>query len=856
LSAFLAAAWIGAGSSPAAETASHGEPVVRAARARAPVAIDGRLDDDAWADAAVSGAFRQRDPTEGAPATEPTELRILYDDRALYVGARLTEGEPRRIARQLSRRDDIVEADSFSLYLDPHHDHRTGAMFQVSAAGVQRDAVLYDDNFENPAWDAVWESAVAIDGDGWAVEMRIPFSQLRYPAAAVQLWGVNARRVVHRKAETSWLALVPRNENGLASRMAHLEGIAGIARTRHLELLPYAQARQEYVAPARAGDPFNDGARPFGSLGLDVKYGLSSQIALVGAINPDFGQVEVDPAVVNLSANETFFEEKRPFFLEGGDIFSHFARSGASDYWSFFYFEPQLFYTRRIGRAPQARLNGAYVDAPSATTILGALKLTGRTRGGWNVGVVEALTGRETARASDGFSRHSALVEPLTHYFVGRAQRDLGRRGALGLLGTAVNRSLPQAGGLRDLLPSQAYVAGVDGHVFFDARRDWVLTGGIAASSVSGTPAAVLRVQTNALRYYQRPDAPHVTLDPAATSLFGWNYRLGVNRNSGNLLANAGVWSISPGFEPNDLGFATQADRGGGHGLVLWRNLQPGRRLRSRQFWISKWWTWNYGGDSQGDGVQAQLNVQLLNYWRIVILAQRSWATWDDRLTRGGPTMIRPGIESVQVAVTPDPRRRFGGSVSFAGQRRDFGNWSQTLAAQLVWRTWPPLTLQASPSLLRLRNQAQYLTTVPDPAATATFGARYVFGGLEQTEFALPLRVNLALSPKLTLQLYTQALLSTGAYDAIKQLETPRTYDFVPYTGALADPDFNVKALRANAVLRWEFRPGSTAYLVWTQRRHDQRYPGDFSLGRDTRALFGAASDDVFLIKVAWWLGR
>jgi hypothetical protein len=420
---------------------------------------------------------------------------------------------------------------------------------------------------------------------------------------------------------------------------------------------------------------------------------------------------------------------------------------------------------------------------------------------------VEALTGRESARLSDGFSRASVPVEPLTHYFVGRAQRELGRRGALGFLGTAVYRSLTEASGLTTLLSDQAYVAGVDGHVYFDSQRDWVLTGGIAVSSVSGTPAAVLRLQTNALRYYQRPDAPHVTLDPDATALRGWNYRVGVNKNSGNLTANAGVWSISPGFEPNDLGFATQADRGGGHGLVLWRKLQPDKLTRSRQLWVSKWWTWNYGGDSQGDGVQANLNVQLLNYWRIATLLQRSWATWDDRNTRGGPTMIRPGIESVQVSVTPDPRRRFGGSVSFVGQRRDYGNWSQSFGAQLVWRTWAPLTLQASPSLLRARNQAQYLATVPDPAATATYGARYVFGSLEQTEFALPLRVNLALSPKLSLQLYTQALLSTGAYDAIRQLEAPRTYDFIPYTGALPDPDFNLKSLRANAVLRWEFRP-------------------------------------------------
>ena len=828
---------------------------MRAVRATAAIAIDGRLDEDAWRDAPVAAGFLQREPNEGAPATEPTELRLLYDDGALYVGVRLHDSEPARIARQLSRRDDLAEADSFSLYLDAHHDHLTGALFQVSAAGVQRDAALYDDNFENATWDAVWESAVTLDAEGWVLEMRIPLSQLRFPKADSHTWGVNARRVVHRKSESSWLALVPRKENGLASRMAHLEGITGIAPARHLELLPYVSARTEHIAPARPGNPFNDGSRLFGATGLDVKYGIGTNMALVGAFNPDFGQVEVDPAVVNLTANETFFEEKRPFFLEGGDNFSHFATSGASDYWSFFYFEPQLFYTRRIGRSPQGRGAGEYVDTPASTTILGATKLTGRTAGGWNVGVVEAVTGREFARVANGSLRSSVEVEPLTNYFVARARRELSRRAAIGFLGTAVNRSL-SGDALTDLLPSQAYVAGLDGHFFLDSRRDWVVHGGFSGSSVSGSRAAVLALQRGALRYYQRPDATHVEVDPEATSLQGWSGRLGVNKNSGNVTANAGVWGISPGFEPNDAGFATQADRGGGHGLVLWRKLVPDRWTRTRQIWVSKWWTWNYGGDSQGDGVQSAASVQLLNYWRVNLLLQRSWATWDDRLTRGGPTTTRPGIESLNASVASDPRRRFGGTASFTGQRRDFGNWSRTLGGQLNFRPWAALTLQAAPTFLRVRNQAQYLATVVDPTATATYGARYVFGGLDQTEFAMPLRVNLVLSPKLSLQLYAQPLLSTGAYDEIKELAAPRTYDFVPYSGDIANPDFNVKALRANAVLRWEFRLGSTAYLVWTQRRQDQAHPGNASFSRDARALFRAPSDDVLMIKIAWWLGR
>ncbi|HSB61728.1 MAG TPA: DUF5916 domain-containing protein, partial [Vicinamibacteria bacterium] len=322
-----------------AQDAPHGEPRVRAERTQAAVSIDGRLDEDAWRAAPPAGGFLQRDPDQGEPATEPTELRIVYDEDALYVGARLHDREPARIGRQLSRRDAAAEADRFSLFLDPHHDHLTGVEFQVSAAGVQRDAVLYDDSFEDDSWDAVWESAVTVDAGGWTAEMRIPFSQLRFPASSRAPWGINARRVVYRKNETSWLALVPKNESGLASRMAHLEGIEGVAPGKHLELLPYASARAEPVAGA--GDPSPDGARVRGGAGLDLKYGFATHMALVAAVNPDFGQVEVDPAVVNLTAFETFFEEKRPFFLEGKKILSF----GIDD-------SDQLFYSRRIGQAP------------------------------------------------------------------------------------------------------------------------------------------------------------------------------------------------------------------------------------------------------------------------------------------------------------------------------------------------------------------------------------------------------------------------------------------------------------------------------------------------------------------------
>jgi len=866
----LLACLVLAATGPRASAApAEGLAPLRAVRASGPVDVDGSLAEPAWAAAPAFRDFLQRDPDQGRPATEPTEVRFLYDDHALYVGARLGDGEPARIARQLSRRDAAAEADTFTVYLDPERDGRTGVVLQVSAAGVQRDAAIYDDNFEDDTWDAVWESAVRVDAGGWTVEMRVPLSQLRFPTAPGHRWGVNVRRVVHRKAESDWLALVPKNESGLASRMAPLEGLDAVAPGRHLDLLPYVSGRMEYVEPVSPGDPWNDGSRPFGGAGLDFRYGLGTGMSLVGAVNPDFGQVEVDPAVVNLTAFETFFEEKRPFFTEGSQVFLRFGRSGAADYTTYFYPEPLLFYSRRIGRAPQLTATGDYVDAPQATTILGAGKLVGRTKNGWSLGVLEALTGRESARVMTAGQSRDVETEPLTNYFVARAQRALGARASIGLIGTSVLRDA-RTEPIEALLPQRAFVGGFDGHVFLDGRRDWVLSGGLSASTVSGTSASILRLQRAAQRYYQRPDAPHVSVDPAATSLSGWSGRLGLNRNRGNVTFNAGLWNISPGFEPNDLGYATQTDRGGAHAQVLFRRLTPDRWTRTRRLAVAKWWTFNDGGESQGDGVQATASAQARNYWQLDLTLGKSWNTWDDKLTRGGPTTIRPGIENMTAVLTSDARKRVWLQAQAAVSNREFGSRSRTYTATVNLRPFSALTLTAQPTYLRAHTVAQYLSTVPDSTATATFGARYVFGTLDQDELSVPLRVSYVLSPRLSLQVYLQALHSKGDYPLVRQLAAPRTYDF-PVFGQdqgtidtlpdgsyvldadgegpsspfrIARPDFDVRSLRVNAVLRWEFRPGSSLYAVWTQRRQGQA------------ALTNLHPDDVVMLKLAWWIGR
>jgi hypothetical protein len=854
-------------------------PIVQAVRSNTPVVIDGRLDEEVWLRAAAATEFTQRDPDEGKPATERTELRLAYDDAALYAGARLHDRDSPRIVRQLSRRDQEAEADGFWLYLDPHHDHLTGAVFSVSAAGVQGDAAIHNDSWQDTSWDAVWESAVTKDEGGWTVEMRIPFSQLRFTASERHTFGINALRYIQRKNERAWLVHVPKTESGLASRMGHLEGLHGVSPHRTLELLPYLSSRAEYVAPSTASDPFNDGTRLFGSVGLDLKYRPSSSLTLDGTINPDFGQVEVDPAVVNLTAFETFFEEKRPFFIEGANIFSNFGQSGANSFWGFNRSEPLIFYSRRIGRSPQGAAVGEFVDRPNATTILGAAKLTGKTRNGWTMGVLEAVTGRERAQMVTDRVLDRTEVEPLSNYFVGRIQREKGRT-AIGLLATAVNRDL-RSPALRAELPNQAYVAGIDGHFFLDAKRDWVVTGRIAGSHVAGSTGAVSRLQRASQRYYDRPDAAHLEFDPDATSLRGWTGSVNLNRNSGVHGVNAALWANSPGFDSGDAGFNFNSDRAGMHAVYQWRNPKVNRFSRRRSLGLAKWYTWNFARELQGDGVHLFGNIQFKNYWSMFSSSGFFRAVQDDRATRGGPSMRSPRSRFGFLALESDSRKRVSAGANWNVEGNEFGGSSMGAGLSVQYRPAASLEISTGPSYQRNHNLAQYVGTFAAPDITATSGARYVFATLYQKEFSLQTRVNFVLSPKISLQVYMQPLVSVGGYDGFKELARPRTFDFVRFghdRGAMIhdpvtrrytvspgdggasfgfdNPDFNFKSLRLNAIFRWEWRPGSAMYVVWTEQREDVARPGQFALGRDVRGIFGAPADDVLLFKIAYWLQK
>ena len=852
-------------------------PTLRALRVTDAPVIDGRLTDEAWLHALVADHFRQRDPDEGQPATERTEIRVLYDDNALYVGARLYDAEPSAIATRLSTRDGSPDSDSITLYLDPRHDHRTGVQFTITSSGVQGDAAISNDTFTDQSWDAVWSSAVSHDAEGWSAELRIPLSQLRINVEDAQTWGINISRFIHRKNETAWLEYWPKNDSGLASRMMHLTGLDGVSPRRRLELAPYTAVRQELVEP-EAGDPFNDGARTFGSIGVDVKASVGGGFVLDAAINPDFGQAEVDPAVVNLTAYETFFEEKRRFFIDGSEIFNNFGRGGANDFsFGFNDSTPTLYYSRRIGRLPPVGVDGEFVDTPRATTILGAAKMTGKTSSGWSIGVIEALTARSHVRHETGLQRDRTLIEPMSNYFVARVQREFARGGA-GFLTTSVTRRL-ETPLMKNELASHAVVFGGDAFYFLDRQQDWVITGEISGSHVAGSETMIENLQRAPQRYYQRPDAPHVEVDPERTSLGGFSGRVFLHRNSGVWQVNAALWGVSPGFESNDLGFHNRGDRAGGHGALVWRKQTPDRFSRSRDWWLAKAWTWNFNREVLTNIVMGCGSVLLTNYWRANGCAGFGFRALNDDLTRGGPATENPASHWSNVGLSTDARKWLSFDVLGEGEWNEYGGFKTTGSISMNFKPLSSLSFSTGPAMHRSKNLSQYVTTEDD----ATSGQRYVFGTIDQKELTLQTRVNWILNPRSSLQVYMQPLLSTGRYDEFKELAAPRTYTFRRYGSpgsslsynriarsytvdpdalgpspafTFDDPAFNFKSLLANAIFRWEFRPGSTLYVVWTQQRQDDAFPGDFRARRDLARLFSASADDVFLVKLTYWIGR
>ncbi|MEP7380771.1 MAG: DUF5916 domain-containing protein [Gemmatimonadota bacterium] len=850
------------------------------------IRIDGRLDEDDWQRAEPATDFIQSRPNPGARASQPTEARVVYDREALYIGVRLNDAHPDSIARQMARRDATdIYSDWIRIGIDSYLDRRTAFIFAVSPRGVQRDEFRYNDSQNDELWDAVWASATQIDSAGWSAEVRIPLSQLRFSVGAngVAKWGIQFGRVLARRQETSVWSPMPPQQPGVVSRYGDLVGLDSLVSPQRLEILPYVST-QVTRAPGAAENPFYEPTASSARIGADVRYGLPAGLTLTATVNPDFGQVEVDPAVVNLSAFEVFFPERRPFFLEGVDIF----RFGQSV--TFNDNNPSnFFYTRRIGRAPRRSLDAlgaSFSDVPAQSDILAAAKVSGKSRGGLSLGVLGAVTGEEHGRFAlpDG-SHGSAIVEPRTDFLVTRMRQDF-RQGntVVGGVITGVRRDLPDPG-LAPLFVQDAVVSGGD----FEHRwgnRTWALSGFLAGSRVRGDSRVITSLQRSPIRAYQRPDATGFSVDSTRTSLGGYFGTLSVARTAGeHWLGSLSYEETSPGFEVNDLGFQTRADFRSLSSALTFRETRLGRLLQGYEASVYVTTAANFDGDVVERRVSFLSSGVLRSFWSYDFFGFVQPESDDDRLLRGGPLTRKPAEWQLRSGLTSDSRRAVIGKAAYEYNRNAAQEWRHTLQLGVEVRPTSAVRLQVRPQFVRQYDVDQYVLAVADPLATGTYGGRWIFGDIHQSELSVETRAEWTFSPRLTLQLWAQPFVASGRFDRFKEFTTPGAFDFDVYgrdrgsiarhTGpgealvqldpdgagpapsfAFPEPDYLVRSLRGNAVLRWEYRPGSTLFFVWQQQRSGGSVRADLGAPADIGSAFRDPARNVFLVKLSYWVGR
>ncbi|HEX2865705.1 MAG TPA: DUF5916 domain-containing protein [Ignavibacteriales bacterium] len=859
---------------------------INAVRINEKITIDAILNESVWQ---IPGCTQliQEEPAQGAAPTQKSEVWLAYDEEAIYFAAKYYDKHPDSILARLVRRDFIWgdPSDGCVLYLDSYGDKRNGYFFYVSAAGAVADGLIEND-VKQPndlTWDAVWEGASRIDSEGWFIEMRIPFSQLRFKEGSPQMWGVNVERFISRNVETDMLAYTPHNESGFTSRFPELIGIDGIAPSERLEILPYVKARAEFTGKDPS-DPFNHGEKYLPGTGLDIRAGLGHSLTLNGTLNPDFGQVEVDPAVVNLTDVESSFEEKRPFFTEGVTIFT-FGMGGINSNSNLNWTSPNIFYSRRIGRQPQGELpDYDYADIPEGTHILGAAKITGKIFDGWRIGAIHAMTKREFAAIDLDNSQRDIEIEPLTYYGVIRAQKDYNnRKQGLGMFATFTNRFFKD-NSLRNSINKNAFTYAMDGWTFLDEEGTYVLNAWGAISNVSGSTARMTELQRSSGHYFQRPDAGYLRVDSAAYSMTGYAGRLVLNKNRGAWFLNSALGFISPKFEINDLGFNSFSDLVNVHLITGYKWSEPAIFYRNAAIFAASFMNFDFGGSRTANGYYFEGDILFVNLYGASMSFVYSPESQNARRTRGGPLTLNPVSRSFDAVVYTDMRPWWVVTVNAAAKTGEDAS-SFSLSTILEIKAATTLTLQLGPGYSKDNLQAQWVTSYSDQTALKTYGRRYVFARLDQTIYSMNFRADWIISPKLSLQMYVQPLIASGKYNGFKALEAPKSYRYIRYgemgstldmkpsgekggvlfvldadgkgpavSGEIENPDFNYLSLRGSAVLRWEYLPGSTLYLVWTQSRLNEEPTEGFNFRNSINTLFSENPDNIFMLKLSYWL--
>lgn len=838
-----------------------------------PPAIDGSLTESVWDSVDWAGDFLQRDPVDGQPPSKQTQFKMLYDDDAVYFAFRAFD-DPEQCNRLLSRRDGFP-GDWIEVNIDSHNDRRTAYSFTLSLSGVRGDEFISNDgNNWDPNWDPVWSGATQLDDEGWTGEARIPLSQLRFSGEAEQSWGLQVQRRIFRLEERSTWQRIPKDSTGWVSQFGEIRGLSSLKPSRRLELMPYAVARGE-SSRSDPGDPFFDGSASELDGGIDGKVGIGNALTLDFTVNPDFGQVEADPSQVNLTAFETFFSERRPFFIEGNHILSvplAPAITGGS------FTGDLLFYSRRIGRRPGLSPDADFVESPDNSTILGAFKLSGKTASGLSLALMNSVTDEERARTEIDGVRDRVTVEPLTNFFVGRLQQDFGAGNTqLGGMVTAVNRDLSGEAQL-DFMRRQAYAGGLDFSTYF-RNRDYRLEANLLASTIRGSREAILQAQNSSARYYQRPDNESASLDPTRTALGGNAGSARLTRTSNSKLQyQTGVAWRSPGFEINDLGFMRSADE---INQFTWMGYNQRNPLGVfDRFGINGnlWLDWDHARNFLGARYNTNANANFRNKWYANYGVTRSEERTSNTALRGGPSSRWPGAWEFNVNAGTDARRDFFGSAGGYVSSSDSGSGGYNeVWASMTFRPTNALRLSFNPTISHNRPEMQYVST-------QSFGGaeRYLFGRLDQDTVRLTFRLDYTITPNLTVQYYGAPFISSGRYREFKRITDPRAAGYrdrfslfdeqqLAYNPAtdtfdvdedrdgtvdygIANPDFDVRDFNSNLVLRWEYSAGSTVFLVWSQAIDDNQLRGlDLSVDDDLDRLFSAHSDNVVLLKFSKW---
>ncbi len=846
-------------------TTASAEHRAKAIRRNGSITVDGQLDDAAWTSAPRQSGFTQRFPKDGAKATRDTSFAVVYDDVAIYVGVWAADPEPAKIRRTLHRRDLDPLTDIVAVGFDSYHDKRTAFVFQLNAAGVQRDLLIFDDTNGDDTWDAVWTGETKITPDGWTAEFRIPLSQLRFTAAASHEWGLQVVRIIGRTNEQSAWSPWPRSSSEIVSKFGVINGLDEIKPSRRLELLPYATGGFQ-ATPVEEGNPLSDRYGAVGNIGIDVKYGLGPAFTLSASINPDFGQVEADPSAVNLSANELFFAEKRPFFLEGVDLFRipsdvNNGNEGA-------------FYTRRIGGAPTVEPPSyEYLQQPTATTIYAAAKLTGKSRG-WSVGLLDAVTGEEAATIIDESGMESkSTVAPLTNYMIARVKRDLrDGKTSVGVSATAVNRQLDGTG-LGDVFHDQAYTAGSTlSHKW--AKNAWELQLSALGSMVHGSKAAIAETQLSQRHLFQRPDT--FRFDPERTSLVGGaaSWALGKSGDTKHWRYGTAGAISTPGLELNDAGFQRNSDLIISSFYGQYHDEEPSEDILNWNLNVNTFWVQTGEPRLTDLGIEARHNIQFANYWDLSYGAGIYDGIWDRGALRGGPSLRVNPRYSAQVFLNTDARKPVRVNFGMFGSRdwtSDSGDIGVETGVTIQARS--NVDVFVGPSWSRRDEAMQFVEEAADAANTP----HYIFARIDQNTLAMTIRVNWTFSPRLSLQAYAQPFVATGRYSDYKDVDDSGADRFEDrftrlggnqlalmdgtFTGSnngtfqFSRPDFSFAQLRSNVVMRWEYRPGSSIFAIWSHGQTTDSPDGRFRVGRDLKDLRDADSEDIVMVKANYWIG-